>query len=46
MVEELFHYYENYSKLHPGQIRGRKERSAIQIVASLIHMIQEKWQEI
>ena len=39
---ELSGYCEDYSKLHPGQIGGRKERLAIDAVATLVHTIQEK----
>ena len=45
VVKGLSQYCEDYSKLHPGQMGGRKERSTIDAVATLIHIVQEKWQE-
>ncbi len=45
VAQELSQYCEKYSKLHPGQMGGRKERSAIDAVATLIHTVQEKWEE-
>ncbi len=45
VAQELSQYSEDYSKLHPGQMGGRKERSTIDAVATLIHTVQEKWQE-
>lgn len=45
VAKELSQYCGDYSKLHPGQIGGRRERSAIDAVATLVHTIQEKWQE-
>lgn len=45
VAEQLSQYYESYSKLYSGQIRGRKERSAIDVVATLVHIVQEKWEE-
>ncbi len=41
VAEELSQYCEDYSKLHPGQMGGRKERSAIDAA----HTVQEKWKE-
>ncbi len=45
VAKELSQYCEDYSKLYPGQMGGRKERSAIDAVATLVHTVQEKWQE-
>ena len=45
VAKELSHYCEDYSKLHPGQMGGRRERSAIDAVATLVHAVQEKWEE-
>lgn len=39
------HYYENYSKLHSGQMGGQKERSAIDAVVTLVYVVQEKWEK-
>ena len=44
-AKELSWYCEDYSKLHPGQIGGRKKRPAIDAVATFIYTVQEKWQE-
>ena len=45
MAQELSRYCEEYSKLYPGQMGGRKERSAIDAVATLVYTVQEKWEE-
>ena len=45
MAKKLSQYCKKYFKLHPGQIGGRKERSAIDIVATLVHTVQEKWKK-
>ena len=45
VAQELSQYCEDYSKLHAGQMGGRKERSAIDAVAILVHTVQEKWEE-
>ncbi len=45
VAEQLSQYCEKYSKLHPGQMGGRKERSAIDAVATLVHTVQEEWEE-
>ena len=42
---QLSQYCENYSKLHPGQMGGRKERSAIDVVAILVHAVQKGWED-
>ena len=45
VAEQLSQYCESYSKLHPGQMGGRKERSAIDAVAILVHTVQKIWEE-
>ena len=45
VAKKLSLYYEDYSKLHPGQMGDRKERSAIDAVATLVHTVHEKWEE-
>ncbi len=45
VAKELSHYCEDYSKLHLGQMGDWRERSAIDVVATLIHIVQEKWEE-
>lgn len=45
VVEQLSQYCEDYSKLHPGQMGGRKKRSAIDAVAILVHTVQKAWEE-
>ena len=45
VAEQLSQYCESYSKLHPGQMGGRKERSAIDAVAILVHTVQKGWEE-
>ena len=42
MAQELFQYCEEYSKLYPGQIKGREKRLAIDAVATQVHTIQKK----
>ena len=39
VAEQLSLYCEKYSKLYPGQIGVRKERSAIDAVAIYIHTV-------
>ncbi len=36
---ELSQYCEDYSKLHPGQMGGQKDRSAIDAIAALVHTV-------
>ena len=43
IAEQLSEFCEAYSKLHPGQMGARKERSAIDAVAMLVHTVQENW---
>ena len=45
VAQELSRYCEEYSKLYSGQMGGRKERSAIDAVTTLVHTVQEKWEE-
>ena len=45
VAQEFFWYCEEYYKLYPGQIGGQKERLAINTVATLVHTVQEKWEE-
>lgn len=45
VAEQLAQYCETYSKLHPGQMGARKEKSAIDAIAILIHTVQEEWSE-
>ena len=45
VANQLSDYCETFSKLHPGQMGTRKERSAIDTVAALVHVVQEKWSE-
>ena len=45
VAEQLSLYYEKYSKLHLGQMGGRKKRSAINAVAMLIHTVQQRQEE-
>ncbi len=45
VAQELSLYCEEHSKLHPGQMGGRKERSAIDAVATLVYNVQERWEE-
>lgn len=42
VAKELSHYCENYSKLYLKQMGECKERSAIEVVATLVFVIQEK----
>ena len=45
VAKELSQFCEDYSKLYFGQMGGRKERSAIDTVATLVYTIQNKWEE-
>lgn len=45
IAEQLFLYYKIYSKLHQGQIGGQKRKSAIDTMAILVHLIQQKREE-
>ena len=39
VAKQLSQYCEDNSKLHPGQMGGQKERSAIDAVATLVHTV-------
>ena len=41
----LSEYCETFSKLHPGQMGARKQRCAIDAVASRVCKVQESWAE-
>ncbi len=43
IAEQLSEFCKAYSKLYPGQMRARKEWSAIDVVAVLVHTVQENW---
>ena len=43
IAEQLSQFSENFLKLHQGQMGARKERCAIDIVASLIHEVEQQW---
>lgn len=43
IVEQLFQLSENYFKLYQGQIEARKERCAIDEIASLIYEVEQRW---
>lgn len=45
VAKKLSHYDKDYFKLHPGQIKDQKKRSAIDIVARLIRKVHEKQEE-
>ena len=45
VANKFFLYCKNYSKLHLRQMSGRKKRLAIDVVATLVHIIHEKWEE-
>ena len=45
VAKKLSQYCENYSKLHPGQMEGQKDKSAIDTFVILVHTVQEKWKE-
>lgn len=40
VVEQFSQYYEAHSKLHSGQIGARKERLAIDAIATLVNTVQ------
>ena len=42
VAKELSHYCEKYSKLYFRQIKDQKERSAIDEVATLVYIVQER----
>ena len=43
IAEQLSQLSENFLKLHPGQMGARKERCAIDAVASLVYEVQQRW---
>lgn len=45
VADQLSRHCESHSKLHPGQMGARKERSAIDAVATLVYTVQESWEE-
>ena len=45
IAELLSKYCEEFSKLHPEQMGARKQRCAIDVIASLVHNVQEFWAE-
>ncbi len=45
IAKELSHYCNEYFKLHSRQIGRQKKRSVIDMVTTLIHTVQEKWEE-
>lgn len=44
VAKKFFHYCEKYSKLYFRQIKGNKNRLAIDIVITLVY-IEKKWEE-
>ena len=42
VAKKLFQYSERYFKLHPRQIEDQKDRSAINVIAIFVHIVQEK----
>ena len=45
MAEQLSQYCESYSKLYPGHMGGQKERSVIDVLIILVHVVQKKWED-
>lgn len=45
VAKEFSQYCEKYFKLYPRQMSGQKKKLAIDVVTTLIHIVQEKWQE-
>ena len=41
IAEQLSQFSENFLKLHQGQMGPRKERCAVNAVASLIHEVEQ-----
>lgn len=39
----MSHHFESYFKLHPNQISGQNERSAIDEIVTLVQTVQERW---
>lgn len=42
IAEQLSELSENFLKLHQGQMGARKERCAIDAVASLVHEVEQR----
>ncbi len=38
----MSHHFESYFKLHPNQISGQNERSAIDEIVTLVQTVQER----
>lgn len=45
LAEQLFQYCESYYKLHLKQMGSQKKRSAIDVVAILVYIVQERYEE-
>lgn len=45
VADQLSQYCESHSKLHPGQMGARKERSGIDAIATLVYTVQENREE-
>ena len=45
IAEQLSQLSENFLKLHQGQMGARKERCAIDAVASLVYEVEQRWAE-
>ena len=43
--KQLSHFSKNFMKLYQDQMRVRKERYAIDTVASLVHKVEQQWAE-
>lgn len=43
IAEQLSYFSENFLKLHQRQMGARKERCAIDAIASLIHEVEQQW---
>lgn len=41
VAEQLSHFSENFMKLHQGQMGARKERCAIDAIASLVYKVEQ-----
>ena len=44
VAEQLSQFCEAKEKLHKGQMGGRKNRSAIDVVALVIHKVYKTWE--
>lgn len=45
LAEQLFQYCKSYYKLHLKQMGSQKKRSAIDVVAILVYIVQERYEE-